>query len=150
MVTRSVLASEALCLFRKFNCAQSSFVPFAKHFGLNPEIAFKITTPFGGGIAKSGQVCGAVSGAIMAIGLAHGTITGEKAEKDACHEIVQTFIKRFLIAHGEITCPELLAINEETNKNEAGHVNTRGALQNHCSVFVEDAVLIAAELLKFE
>ena len=36
------------------------------------DLAFKIATPFGGGMGHAGQICGAVSGALMAIGLARG------------------------------------------------------------------------------
>ena len=142
MTTRNDLAAEALHLFNKFNCAQSSLVPFVGHFELSREMALKIATPFGGGIAKSGQVCGAVSGAIMAIGLARGTITGDVVEKEACRTLTQTFITRFLTEHGDLTCPGLL----EKNSSKPGEkINP-----TPCSFFVRDAVLIAAELLGFD
>jgi len=142
MTTRNDLAREASGLFSSFNCAQSSLVPFAALFGLSPEMALRIATPFGGGIAKSGQVCGAVSGAIMAIGLARGSVAGDKVEKEACYDLVQTFIARFLAEHGEITCPGLLGLEIEKPLGDVRAVS--------CSVFVRDAVLITAELLGFK
>ena len=47
-----------------FNCSQAVFCAYAPKFGINEEAALKIASPFGGGIAHQGQVCGAVSGAL--------------------------------------------------------------------------------------
>ena len=63
-----------------YNCAQATFLPFALRFGLSKDIAAKIALPFGGGMSQSGQVCGAVTGGLLAIGLAMGT-SGDDPQK---------------------------------------------------------------------
>ena len=50
------------------NCAQSVLLSLEKYTGLDSDLAVKISSGFGGGI-KSGEVCGAISGAVMVLGL---------------------------------------------------------------------------------
>ena len=52
----------------KYNCAQSVLAPFAERLDLDKSLAFKMATPFGGGMGHNSQVCGAVCGALLAIG----------------------------------------------------------------------------------
>ena len=54
-----------------FNCAQSVFAVFAEEYGLKKEQAFMIATCFGGGM-RLAATCGALTGAMMALGLAKG------------------------------------------------------------------------------
>ena len=54
-----------------FNCAQAVLAAFAEGFGLSEEMALKVATQFGGG-ARKGEMCGAVSGALMVLGLKFG------------------------------------------------------------------------------
>jgi C_GCAxxG_C_C family probable redox protein len=58
---------------QQYSCSQAVFSAFAPQFGISDEQAIKLASPFGGGMARQGQVCGAVSGALMAIGLARGS-----------------------------------------------------------------------------
>jgi len=53
-------------------CSASVFGAFAQDLGLEEKTARKIACGFGGGISKTGNICGAVSGAIMVIGLKYG------------------------------------------------------------------------------
>lgn len=141
------LEVEAQALFDgPYNCAQAVLVPFAERFGLPRETALKLGTPFGGGIGHSGQVCGAVSGAMMAIGLAQGTAVGDKAQKDACYALVQAFHKRFLALHSAVTCPGLLGL-DLGDPAELERAREMGVFHSRCPAFVGDAVVITAELL---
>ena len=64
---------EAISRFKEdFSCAQSIFSTYAPHYGLDEDKALKISTGFGGGMARSGRTCGAVTGAYMVIGLKYG------------------------------------------------------------------------------
>ena len=57
-----------------YNCAQAVFLAFAKEEGLSEDIALKIASSFGGGLGAQREVCGAVSGMCMALGLQRGYI----------------------------------------------------------------------------
>jgi C_GCAxxG_C_C family probable redox protein len=60
-----------------YSCSQSILSAFASQFGLAEEFAIKISSPFGGGIARQGETCGAVTGALMVLALEFGPNMGE-------------------------------------------------------------------------
>ncbi len=60
------------CFTCGFSCSQAVFSTFAEKIGLDKETALRISGPFGGGMARMGDTCGAVTGAFMAIGLKYG------------------------------------------------------------------------------
>lgn len=82
------------------NCAQSTLIPFAEASGLTYDQAYAVAQAFGGGM-QTGGVCGAVTGALMALGLAG------RADRAT----VAGVFDRMRQAHGAVTCSELLAIN---------------------------------------
>ena len=55
-----------------FNCCQSILMTFGSECGLDKETAIKLGSPFGGGIVRTGEVCGAVTSALMILGLKYG------------------------------------------------------------------------------
>ena len=60
----------ALDYFRnKFNCSQAVFAAFGPAYGLSEDSCLKIGCAFGGGMGKQQLTCGAVTGALMALGL---------------------------------------------------------------------------------
>jgi C_GCAxxG_C_C family probable redox protein len=141
------LVSEAQALFEgPYNCAQAVLGPFAERYGLPQETAFKLTTPFGGGIGHTGQVCGAVSGAMMAIGLVHGTAKDDKPQKEACYALARGFMARFFALHKAVTCPGLLGL-DLGDPAEYAQAREMGVFHSRCPLFVGDAVRITAELL---
>lgn len=132
-----------------FNCAQSVFGSFSDYFGLDRETAFRTATPFGGGIGHSGEMCGAVSGAIMVIGLARGFAVYDKEEKEACYDLAHAFIERFNAQYGTLSCPGLLGmdIRDPEALEQARELNL---FHTRCPQFVRDASRIVAELLELE
>lgn len=134
---------------RHYNCAQATFLPFALRCGLKENIAAKMALPFGGGMSHTGQVCGAISGGLLAIGLATGTSEDDPRQKNACYDLSKAFISRFKALHGKISCPGLLGydLNDPNSKLSNRDPNLN---QTPCSKFVEDAVEIVKDLLPFE
>lgn len=108
---------------RHYNCCQSSFVPFCRELGLDEETAYKIAANFGSGM-KHGSTCGAVTGILMALGLAG-------ADEKTSAELLRKFREK----NGSLLCPELL-------KN---HVGDKKA---HCDTMVFDAVALGSDLIK--
>jgi C_GCAxxG_C_C family probable redox protein len=99
----------AAALFEQgYNCSQSVLAAFAPELGLPEATALKLAAPFGGGIARSGELCGAVSGAIMALGLRYGYILpGDSPEKELVYQKVQAYLAQFQARHGCMLCSEL-------------------------------------------
>ncbi len=99
---------------RGFNCSQAIFAAFAPQYGLSDELALKLASPFGGGFARQGEVCGALVGALMVLGLQYGNLT--PAGKDATYQTAQSFIDQFREGHGAILCRELIGYDLSTPK----------------------------------
>ena len=89
---------QAVSCFREgFNCAQALLVTYASQFGLDHEHALKISGAFGGGIGSMGEVCGAVTGAVMIIGLKYGqTNVSDKRTKKKAYRLVKEFVNELL------------------------------------------------------
>ena len=55
-----------------YNCSQAVFGAYAEDFGIDFSTAMKISSGFGGGFGRMREVCGAVSGMTMVLGLKYG------------------------------------------------------------------------------
>ncbi len=95
-----------------FNCAQSVFSAFASQLGMDESLMLKMASPFGGGVARRGQVCGALTGGLMALGLARGADT--PAGKEEAYRLGQDFLQRFEAIHKTILCRDLLGYDIST------------------------------------
>ena len=91
---------------QNFNCSQSVFSAFAPQFGLDRETALKLASPFGGGVARRGEVCGAVTGALLALGLARGAQA--PAGKEEIYRLSQEFMRLFEQKHNTVLCRDLI------------------------------------------
>jgi C_GCAxxG_C_C family probable redox protein len=89
-----------------YSCSQSLLSGFADQFGIGEDIAIKIAAPFGGGIARQGETCGAVTGALMVLALKFGPKPGEG--NDTVYNISQEFLRRFKELHRSIQCKQLI------------------------------------------
>jgi len=144
------LENEAKAYFdQHYNCAQSTVAPFAIRFGFDLDTIFKLATPFGGGIGHSGKICGAVSGGIMAIGLARGITIYDSEKKAACYDLAKEFQERFITLHGSLTCPGLLGL-DIGDPDELEKARDQDLFHILCPCFVADAARIVAEMLELE
>ena len=91
-----------------FNCSQAVFATFARDFDLSEEMALRLGTQFGGG-ARKGEMCGAVSGALMVLGLKYGhSHYNAPEEKANAYKIAEEFMNRFIEKNRTVVCRELL------------------------------------------
>ena len=97
-------------LFRQgYNCAQSVLLAFGDVTGLDYDTAAKLSSSFGGGLGRMREVCGAVSGAAMVLGVVKGYASPDDPEaKRAHYRLIQEFARRFREENGSIICRELL------------------------------------------
>lgn len=96
-----------------YNCAQSVFLAFAEDEGFDKDTALKIASSFGGGLGAQREVCGAVSGMCMALGLKRGYNTAKDyAAKQKHYLAVQGICAEFKKQNGSIICRELLGLDK--------------------------------------
>lgn len=100
----------AIKLFKEgYNCAQAVLLAFSDLTGLTDEQAALAASSFGAGMGKLREVCGAVSGMLMAAGLIKGySQPGDPAAKAAHYQLVQELAQHFTAQNGSIICRELL------------------------------------------
>ncbi len=100
-------ASELFC--RGYNCAQSITVAFCDVTGLSEEFSARLASSFGGGIGRLREVCGAVSGMMIVLGLLYGySEPGNDTVKKAHYQNVQALAGQFRESCGSIVCREIL------------------------------------------
>ncbi|GAH35520.1 unnamed protein product [marine sediment metagenome] len=86
-----------------FNCAQSILSTYGIQYGLNRDTALKLATGFGGGMARFGRTCGAVSAAFMVIGLKYGMgINGDTEVKEKTYQLIREFSDQFQGINGTV------------------------------------------------
>ena len=92
-----------------YNCAQSVLYAYGPALGLDGETALKVATGLGAGMALRGEVCGALTGGILALGLKYGR--GGRQDRSATEETYQKTLElmaRFEERHGSCLCRVLL------------------------------------------
>ena len=91
-----------------FNCSQGVFTAFATELGIDEKLALRLATNFGGGERK-GELCGAVAGALMVLGLRCGHCDSDDLEgKAKAYRIAEEYMNRFISRNGSVICRELL------------------------------------------
>lgn len=150
MSTQTFPIDAALARFSEgYNCSQATLSAFAEVLGLPLDTALRLAVPFGGGIARQGEVCGAASGALMALGLRYGSALPDKAAKERMYALAAEFLRRFEAANGAIRCRDLIGFDTSTPEGQAAAREQR-VFASICPHVVAAAIEIAAELLTRE
>ena len=90
-----------------YNCAQAVIAACSELTGLDEKAALAISAGFGGGL-RSGEVCGAISGAVMALGMAYPFTDGSDAEaKQKIAELAKQCVAAAAEKYGKVRCSEL-------------------------------------------
>lgn len=130
-----------------FSCSQSVLSAFANPAEMSRESALRVAAGFGGGMARMGETCGAVTGAIMALGLRHGGVTAENQEaKGRTYERVRELVARFRALHGTVACRQLIGCDLSTPEG-LQRAREQGLFTSLCPRFVRDAAEILEDLL---
>jgi len=140
-----VREERAVKYFKKgYNCTQAVIYVFSAEMGLDPSVAIKIAAPFGGGMGKTGSTCGAVSGALMVIGLKYGSNqVGDKKTQAKTSELSEKFIEKFKKRNGTIICKDLIGIDPKSRG-----IREIMIMNSKCPKFVRDAVEILEEIIR--
>jgi C_GCAxxG_C_C family probable redox protein len=140
-------SEEAVSIFNhNYNCCQAVIAVFAKELGISREVSLKLGSPFGGGACK-GELCGAVSGGLMALGLKYGHyIEGDLETKQQMTILAKKFMERFEDKQDSIVCKHILGY-DLTKEDERKIILEKGLFDTVCPRAVETAVLIIEDML---
>lgn len=131
-----------------WNCAQSVLGVFCAELGLDRETAMKLASAFGAGLARKGEVCGAVSGAVMAIGLQYGQAREDDREaKEKAYRLGREAMDRFQDEFGSCLCRELLPGLDLATDAGQERFKAEGWSERVCQPCVRGAVRILEAIL---
>ena len=131
---------------QKFHCSQAVLAAFAQELGLTEEQALKLGGCFGSGMCK-GEVCGACTGALMALGLKFGqSDIADLESRKKTNEVTVEFLELFKKANGSYICKELLGCDLVTEEGKKYAMENRLFVE-FCPKMVESATQIVEKLL---
>jgi C_GCAxxG_C_C family probable redox protein len=137
----------ALAATRKeFSCAQAVFATFAREMDIEEGAALRTAGALGGGMARMGETCGAVSGGLMVVGLRHGmTRAGDTSQKDRAYAAGLEFVNEFRRRFGAMRCQDLLGV-DLSQPGGLQQARDSGVFEARCPLFVTGAVEILEAL----
>jgi C_GCAxxG_C_C family probable redox protein len=135
---------------RGYGCAQAVVAPYAADFNLEEGLALRLSTGFGSGMGRMCEVCGALAGAFMVIGLKHGKEKTEGTrygnETETTYRLVAELAGKFKEKTGSIYCREIIGHNL-MDPAERAKVVEMGLFTTTCRECILDAVELLEEIL---
>jgi C_GCAxxG_C_C family probable redox protein len=117
----------------------------AEHINIHSDIIPRIATGFCSGMARTGGMCGAVSGGIMAIGLSLGRNSPTDAI-DPCYQAVRQFLERFSGQFEALSCLELTGVHLGTLEGQAAFKAKRQGKE--CANYVGEVARMVVEVVE--
>jgi C_GCAxxG_C_C family probable redox protein len=116
----------------------------AEQLNIHSEVIPRIATGFCSGVARTGGMCGAVSGGIMAIGLSLGR--NEPGDDiDPCYQAVQAFMEKFSAEYHALSCVDLTCVDLRTPDGQTAF-RLKGQI-HLCTEYVENATRLVLEVV---
>jgi C_GCAxxG_C_C family probable redox protein len=136
--------SKAIAFFEQgYNCSQAVFMAYSDIYNIEPETAAKLATSFGGGMGRLREVCGAVSGMFLVLGLQYPFIDPkDKVAKNTNYKAVQRTANEFKTVMGSYICADLLKIKHEPQNPESSERNEAYYKSRPCTRCVAKAAEI--------
>ncbi|HQH40920.1 MAG TPA: C-GCAxxG-C-C family protein [Bacteroidales bacterium] len=140
---------KALDLFRnKYNCAQSVLTAFSDTTGLPDDVCLRLSCAFGSGMGRKQYTCGAVTGALMVLGLIYGKGINEGEEKKKhTYQKARLFIEEFEREYGSVSCRNLLQGLDMSNPDDMNKIKQLGLFEKLCEQYVSTAVRLTEKYL---
>jgi C_GCAxxG_C_C family probable redox protein len=136
----------AACFKEGLNCAQALLLTCGPQFGLDRVDTVRIAGAFGSGMGM-GETCGAVTGALMVIGMKHTKLNGSSLfSKDKTEEFTREFVARFKARNETSVCRELLGCKVSSFEGLKTAKKDKH-FKKRCPTFVRDAAEILEEIL---
>jgi C_GCAxxG_C_C family probable redox protein len=140
-------AERAKSIYKEgFSCSMAVLGAFCEQFGLDKNLAYRVSSGFGGGMHLD-QTCGAVTGAFMVIGLKFGRTRADDVEaKMKVARLTNEFAKKFRARHGSIGCTALIGCNISTPEGFE-EAKKKDLFKQVCPKYVISAAEILDEML---
>ncbi len=129
-----------------FGCAETTFVVLKEAFGLPDPADSSAAMALNGGVAYSGDVCGAISGATLAVGLLAGAcVRDHLIAKRVARTTMAATVDAFRARFGAVDCRELIGLDIRTEQGHRAFIES-GVWREQCMAQIEFAVRRLATL----
>lgn len=129
-----------------YMCSQAVFAAFSEDYGVTEKQALQIGACFGSGMNK-GEVCGACTGALMALGMRYGQFDLSDVESRAAQKAKAVrFLEEFEKREGSYICRDILGCDLSTEEGRSYAIN-KGLFKKICPKMVKTAAEITAQML---
>ncbi len=129
-----------------FNCCESVLQGLGDYLGVKSDLIPSIATGFGGGIGHTGGVCGAITGAVMALGIKYGRKDPrDKEQRDWLYRRVENFLQDAEQELGSLNCRDLIGLT--LNTDEAMTIYREKNLRRKCHQIIEQVEKLAQAYL---
>lgn len=125
-------------------CAESVLLAVSERYGINDSVIPPIATGFCSGVARTGGMCGALSGAIMAIGVKKGRKSPDESVEEI-YDIVQRLLDAFEEEFGSTNCQRLIQCDLRTEAGMKHYLDND--LETQCLRYTQEATRITLSLL---
>ena len=96
------------CFKQGYNCAQAVIMAFSDDLPIEEELLLKVSSAFGAGFARTRNLCGAVTGIGMVLGVLKDTLGNVAEDKKDIYEKVRGLTDKFEEMNDSLLCGELL------------------------------------------
>lgn len=130
-----------------YSCAQSILYAYREELNLSEETSLKISCGLGAGMARKGEVCGAVTGGILVLGMRHGRgLNDDSTARETTYAKTQELMNLFSSKHGSCSCRQLLNGCDLSTEDGQASFKENDYLNQVCMVCVQSIVEILEQL----
>ena len=146
-VERAVKRARELFAQDAYNCSMAVMSALLEFADCDPLDLLPLAAPFGGGIARAGLTCGALTGAVLALGMTTGPRKyTSRDDRTMAYRLVAPLVEGFRRRMGSALCAEITGVDIST---EAGRERFRklNILEERCVPAVQLAARLGAEII---
>ena len=132
---------------QRFLCSESCLMALARCQGVDSPLIPRIATGFGAGVGRSGEVCGAITGAVMGLSIRYGRDTVEPIKDRRPYWYATELLERFRAERGGLTCPALLGL-DIAKPEDYEEYSRRNLWASNCTKYILSATGIARDIIE--
>jgi C_GCAxxG_C_C family probable redox protein len=130
-----------------FLCSEAVLLALSEYLDVSNELIPRIATGFGLGVGRSGEVCGAIAGGLMGLGIRFGRTNVESDEERRPYWYATLLLNRFREDFGELRCGKLLGL-DLSNPEEVQEYHKKEYWDTKCRSYIRAVTASAYDILK--
>jgi C_GCAxxG_C_C family probable redox protein len=131
-----------------FLCSEAVLLALSETQNITSKIIPRIATGFGAGISRHGEVCGALSGAVMGLGLRFGrSQVSETSQDTSPYQFGQTMVNLFASRAGHVRCRDILDLDIASDEGRKKY-REQNLWESKCRELIRIATELAYDLLQ--